>query len=77
LRRPTGFRTRPALDSQSLIDNITSNIQSNTWDDVGGPGAIQPFTNAGALVISQTTQVQEEITEFLKALRDVGAEQEK
>lgn len=77
LAPPRGAPTdRPPLNFQSLIDNITSNIQSNTWDDVGGPGSIQPFTSAGALVISQTNQAHEEITEFLKALRETRKVQE-
>jgi hypothetical protein len=68
--------TRPALDFQSLIENITSNVAPTKWDEVGGPGAIMPFTNSGALVISQTTEIHEEIAQFLRALREVGAEQE-
>jgi hypothetical protein len=74
-RSPDAPINKPALDFQSLIENITSNIVPTSWDEVGGPGAIQSFTNSGALVISQTTEVHEEIVEFLKALRDVGQEQ--
>lgn len=74
-RPPDAPANKPALDFQSLIENITSNIAPGSWDEVGGPGAIQSFTNSGALVISQTTEVHEEIAQFLKALRDVGQEQ--
>jgi hypothetical protein len=74
--RPADAPTdRPALDFQSLIENVRNNIAPKTWDEVGGPGAIQPFTNSGALVIFQTTEAHEEIAEFLKALREVGQEQ--
>ena len=69
--------TRPGLDFQPLIENITSNIAPTTWDEVGGPGAIMPFTNSSSLVISQTTAVHEEIVQFLQALREVGAAQPK
>jgi hypothetical protein len=30
---------------QSLIDLITSTVQPTTWDEVGGPGSIQPYAN--------------------------------
>lgn len=75
VRPPGAPANRPALDFQALIENLSSNIAPTTWDEVGGPGAIQQFTNAGALVISQTTAVHEEVAEFLKALREVGAVQ--
>lgn len=60
---------------QTLIDNITSNIPPTTWDEVGGPGSIREFANCGALVISQTTEVHEEIAAFLRALRQAAAVQ--
>jgi hypothetical protein len=74
-RPPNAPATLPSLDFQSLIDNITTNIAPTTWDEVGGPGAIEPFTHSGALVISQTTEIHEEIAEYLRALREVGAAQ--
>jgi hypothetical protein len=77
VRPPGAPANRPALDFRSLIEDITSSIAPTTWDEVGGPGAIQGFTNAGAVVVSQTTQVHEEIADFLKALREVGDEQKK
>ncbi len=64
-----------AVDFASLIDAATSNIAPTTWDGVGGPGAIQEFANAGALVISQTNGIHEEIADYLQALREVNAEQ--
>jgi hypothetical protein len=64
-----------AVDFASLTDAVTSNIAPTTWDEVGGPGAIQEFGNAGAMVISQTTEVHEEIAGYLQALREVSAEQ--
>ncbi|MGH7134553.1 MAG: hypothetical protein ACREHD_02370, partial [Pirellulales bacterium] len=62
-------------DFAALIDSITANIPPTTWDEVGGPGAIQGFVNSGALVISQTTEVHEEIAEYLRALREVAVAQ--
>jgi hypothetical protein len=75
IRPPHAPANRTGLDFESLINNITTNIAPTTWDEVGGPGAIQSFTNSAALVISQTTEVHEEIAEYLKALRDVGTAQ--
>lgn len=66
---------RPGLGFQSLIDNIQTSIAPTTWDDVGGPGSIQSFINSGALVISQTTEIHQEITKYLRALREAGAAQ--
>ena len=37
---------------RQLIDNITSNLGTTTWDEVGGPGSIKEFTNSGSLVVS-------------------------
>ncbi|HVX13426.1 MAG TPA: hypothetical protein VHC22_19740 [Pirellulales bacterium] len=63
------------LEFRSLIDTITSTLGPTTWDEVGGPGAIKEFTNSGSLVISQTTEIHEEIAAYLRALREVAADQ--
>lgn len=74
--RPSNAAPRGrAVDYQSLIEGLTSTIAPTSWDEVGGPGAIQEYINAGALVISQTTEVHEEIASYLRALREVSAEQ--
>jgi hypothetical protein len=65
-------RDHTGVDYASLINGITGSIAPTTWDEVGGPGTITEFAPAGALVISQTTEVHEEIAEYLKALRDVA-----
>lgn len=75
VRPPDALANRPGLDFQSLIENITANIAPTSWDEVGGPGGIQQFTNSGALVISQTTEIHEEIAEYLKAHREVAKAQ--
>lgn len=71
--RPRG-RDHMGTDYASLIDGLTTAIAPTTWDDVGGPGAVMQFAPSGALVISQTTEVHEEIAQYLRALRDVAAE---
>jgi general secretion pathway protein D len=56
-------------DFQSLIDLIQSTVAADTWNTVGGQGAIQPFTTNLSLVISQTQEVHEEIADLLEQLR--------
>lgn len=75
VRQPNAPANHPGLDFQSLIESITTSIAPTSWDEVGGPGAIQPFTNSAALVISQTTAIHSEIEEFLKAHREVAKAQ--
>jgi hypothetical protein len=75
VRPSNAMANGPALDFESLINNLTSNIAPTTWDEVGGPGAIKSYTNSAALVISQTLKEHEEIAEYLRALREVGAAQ--
>ncbi|HXT59526.1 MAG TPA: hypothetical protein VN699_12875 [Pirellulales bacterium] len=75
VRRPGGSPRTPALDFESLIEAITTNLEPTTWDEVGGPGAVNEFTNAGALVISQTAEIHDQIAAYLRALRAVAAAQ--
>lgn len=60
-------------DYDSLIDVIIATIQPDSWDDVGGPGAIDALGNAGSLVISQTSEVHGQIEGLLAALRKAKA----
>ncbi|MEX2560738.1 MAG: hypothetical protein WD403_12530 [Pirellulales bacterium] len=64
---------RPEFDN--LVESVTSTIAPNSWDDVGGPGSIQPFANADALVVSQTDVIHEEIEKLLASLRETRAKQ--
>lgn len=56
-------------DFDSLIKVITSTIVPDTWDEVGGPGAIGPLLPAPTLMISQTQDVHREIAELITKLR--------
>ena len=56
-------------DFQSLIDLIQNTVAPQTWNTVGGQGAIQPFPTNLSLVISQTQEVHEEIADLLVQLR--------
>jgi general secretion pathway protein D len=56
-------------DFQSLIDLIQATVAPQTWNSVGGQGAVQPFATNLSLVISQTQEVHEEIADLLVQLR--------
>lgn len=75
VRSGEGGGERSALDYRKLIQLIQSTAAPDTWQDVGGPGAMESFANFGALVISQTTEVHEEIAQHLRALRAAAAAQ--
>lgn len=66
----TGSMGGAALaDFDTLIELITSTIAPDTWDDVGGPGAIESFPTNLSLVISQTQDVHDQIADLLEQLR--------
>jgi general secretion pathway protein D len=48
-------------DFQSLIDLIQSTIAPETWDVIGGRGAIKPFETNLSLVVNQTQEVHEQL----------------
>ena len=53
-------------DFDTLIELITTTISPNSWDEVGGAGAIEPFPINLSLVISQTQEVHEQIADLLE-----------
>ncbi|MFM8804377.1 MAG: hypothetical protein ACKOK8_10790 [Planctomycetia bacterium] len=64
---PTGGGSQ--ADFQSLIDLIQNTVSPQTWNTVGGQGAIQPFATNLSIVVSQTQEVHEEIADLLEQLR--------
>jgi hypothetical protein len=54
---------------QELADTISSTVAPETWDTVGGQGAMRWLHSAGAMVVSQTRDVHEDIEDLLYALR--------
>jgi type II secretory pathway component GspD/PulD (secretin) len=58
-----------ATTEAELIKLITSTIQPKTWSEMGGPGTIDYFPLTMSLVINQTSDIQEQITDLLAALR--------
>jgi hypothetical protein len=58
-------------DFDELIELIMSVIEPATWDESGGPGAIQSFTANTTLVCTQTREVHEKIEGLLEVMRQV------
>jgi hypothetical protein len=58
-------------DYDSLIELITTTIEPQTWDEVGGPGSISGFEIASSLVISQTDDIHRAVEPLLVKLRHV------
>jgi type II secretory pathway component GspD/PulD (secretin) len=54
---------------ETLIKLITSTIAPRSWSDMGGPGTIEYFPLTMALVINQTADIQEQISDLLASLR--------
>jgi general secretion pathway protein D len=66
---PGGLGGGVIADFDSLIDLITTTVAPQSWDTVGGPGAISEFATNLSLVISQTQDVHEQIADLLEQLR--------
>lgn len=66
---PGGMGGAAMADFDTLINLITSTIAPETWEDVGGAGAIEEFPVNLSLVISQTQDVHEQIADLLDQLR--------
>ncbi len=56
-------------DYDSVIDTLTQTVFPTTWEDVGGPGAIEAYPPCFGLVISQTEEVHQEIENLLAQIR--------
>jgi len=64
-----------AGEFDSLLRVITSVVEPNSWDSVGGPGSIRSFGYSDALVCSQTHKVHEQIQQLLEKLRQAHEQQ--
>jgi len=60
-------------DFDSVIDALTSTVRPTTWGDVGGPGFVDAYHPALALVVSQSEEVHVEIAALLAQIRQVEA----
>ncbi len=55
--------------ADALIRLIVRTVAPESWDERGGSGTIEYFRLGTALVVKQTPDVQEQIADFLAALR--------
>lgn len=51
--------------SAEIIDLIQSTIAADTWDIVGGPGAIRPLFSSSDFVVSQTDEIHNQIAKLM------------
>jgi hypothetical protein len=62
-----------ALDNaNSLLDVIAGAVAPDSWDEVGGPGALKVFE--GALTVAQTEEVHEQLAALLAGLREARSQ---
>jgi type II secretory pathway component GspD/PulD (secretin) len=67
---PQAATLRPGQSIEDLlIKVITTSVAPDSWTDVGGKGTIQYFPIGLALVVNQTQDIQEQISDLLTALR--------
>jgi general secretion pathway protein D len=60
-------------DFEPLIELIQNTIQNDSWLDTGqGLGTIEAFVPNLSLIVSQTQEVQDEIQDLLKKLRELN-----
>ncbi len=59
----------PASFEDLLLDAITIHVESDSWEESGGPGAIAYFYLADCLVIAQTQKCHQKVAELLQTIR--------
>ena len=62
-------------DIDDLILVLTMVVEPNSWDDVGGPGAVSEFK--GLFAIHQTPSTHEKVENLLNMLHEAGGLKEK
>lgn len=69
------YKLKKPIDGDMLIEDITTNITPDSWEEVGGPGSIA-FAAPSVLAVSQTPQNQRKIRSHYKRLLDpIGPQQ--
>ena len=69
---PTQLGGITAADFNELINLIQSTIQPDSWADATGVGTIQAYPSTLSLIVNQTQEVQDEIQDLLKKLRELN-----
>jgi len=57
-------------DSEYLIDVIQTNVEPDSWGNLGGPGSMMYFQAADCLVVSQSQHVHQQIASLLQSIRN-------
>ncbi len=68
-KRPRDDSANVGKSYDDLVRLITTSVEPDTWDEVGGPGAIEVAADWGLLIVSQTQDVQDQITNLLRTVR--------
>jgi hypothetical protein len=56
--------------ADELIELVTSIVEPQTWDVVGGPGAIDAYN--GLVVVAQTANVHKKVERLFDMLREAA-----
>ena len=56
-------------DFETLIELITTTVEPESWEDLGGSGTLAEFPTNLSLVVSQTQEVHEKVADLLAQLR--------
>lgn len=68
-RLPANEGGSVAMDFDSLINIVTTTIEPDSWQDVGGPGSISGHENSRTLVISTRRDIHQKIAGMLNTIR--------
>jgi len=60
-----------SYDTDSLTDLVTSTIEPQSWDTVGGPGSIDFFPNTLDFVFAQTADIHDKVEALFERLRSM------
>ncbi|MBI1248053.1 general secretion pathway protein GspD [bacterium] len=66
---PGGFGGGVQPNFDQLMELITTTVEPDSWDELGGPGTIAPFSTNLSLVVSQTQEVHDRLADLLAQLR--------
>lgn len=58
------------LRARKLMNIMTTNVDAQSWDEVGGPGSISEYN--GLIVVTQTGQVHQKVERVLDMLREAA-----
>lgn len=66
-----GLKSSRNSGYDALMEVMRETIEPDSWDDVGGPGSMEPFAQRYCLVISQTNDVHDRIEDLFRRLRTI------